>query len=194
MGGAVSPHLPAMTAAPGSHTAVPAGARERVLTLPLVLFLAGVLTVLGFALRAALVRPTAAAAIEQLADGDPDGDERERLLRILVEDGRKGGTTAERWAGALAAVALEDRDGLTAIRSALGGGQVPHPAPVDERDLLHLGDPMLRNLLAAWRAEAAGDLAAALVHWRQLAVQCRFVPHPLAAELAAAGVARTDRG
>lgn len=182
-----------MTAASGSH-ATPERVHDRVLTLPLVIFLAGVLTVLGLALRANLVRPSAAAAIEQLADGDPDGDERQRLLRILIEDAQQGGTTAERWAGALAAVALGDRAGLTAIREGLGGGDVPGPAPADERGLLHLGDPMLQNLLGAWQAEAAGDRAAALVHWRQLAVQCRFVPHPLAAELAAAGVVRTDRG
>jgi hypothetical protein len=180
-----------MTAVPGASSANTAAARERVLTLPLVVFFAAVLTVMGFALRAAAVRPSAAQAIEQLADGDPDGDERERLLRILVEDGRKGGTTAERWAGALAAVSLEDHDGLAALLAVLGGGAVPRPLPVDPRGFLHLGDPMLRNLLAAWQAEAGGDQAAAHRHWRQVAVQCRFAPRPLAAELAAAGTERT---
>lgn len=180
--------LRGMTAAPGTERNEVV--RERVFTPPLVVFLIAVLTVLGFGLSRFLIRPDATEAIELLADGDADGEERQRLLRILVEDGQHGGTVAERWAGALAAVALGDRQGLTTMLAGLGGGPVPQPLPDDPNGFLHLGDPMLRNLLAAWRAEAAGAPDEARVRWRQIAAQCRFLPHPLAAELAAAGQLR----
>jgi hypothetical protein len=174
-----------MSAVPAASSASP----QRVLTLPLVVFLGAVLMVLGYSLRAALVRPTAAEAIVQLADGDLDGEERQPLLRLLVEQGRASEAAAVRWAGAAAAVALGDRDGLGAV---LAGGDVPKPLPAkDEREFLGLGDPLLGNLVAAWLAEGAGDRELAHVHWRRLSAQCRFVPRPLAEELAAAGLRRT---
>lgn len=181
-----------MTAAPEASSAPSSPLRERVLTLPLVVFLLGVLMLLGNGLRLALARLTAAEAIVQLADGDLDGEERQRLLQFLVEDGARSAIVAEQWAGAAAAVALGDRDGLAAVRARLGGGPVPSPLPpADHREFLHLGDPLLHNLVAAWLAEGAGDPAGALVHWRRLAAQCRFAPNALAAELAADGVVRT---
>ena len=181
-----------MTKATGPTSEPTPAPRQRVLTLPLVVFLVGVLLVLGYAARLALVPPTAAQAIVLLADGDADAEERQRLLRILVQQGQVSPSIGERWAGAVAAVALEDRDGLAAVRHGLGDGDVLKPLPASqEREFLHLGDPLLGNLAAAWLAEAAGDREAALMHWRQLAGQCWFVLHPLAAELAAAGVQRT---
>lgn len=181
-----------MTPAPGPTSEPTPARRERVLTLPLAVFLVGVLLVLALGLRQSLVSPTAAQAIVLLADGDADGDERRRLLQLLVAQGRQSPAIAERWAGAVAAVALDDRDGWAALRAALGGADVLKPLPAkEEQEFLHLGDPLLGNLVAAWLAEAAGDRAGAHLHWRRLAAQCRFVPHPLAAELAAAGVLRT---
>lgn len=165
---------------------------ERLLTLPLILFLGGVLLVLGYALQRVLARPTPAQLIALLGDGDLDASERQPALRQLLAG--RSGTTTERWAAALAAVALEDREGLAATIAALDGGDVPKMLPPkEEREFLGLGDPLLQNLLAAWLAEAAGEREAALVAWRQLAAQCRFVPQPLAAELADAGIRRTDR-
>lgn len=178
-----------MTAGPGPDR--DEAARERLFTPPLVVFLAAVLTVVGFGLGSRWVRPSASAAIEELGDGDADREERERLLRILVADARIGGTVTERWAGALAAVSLGDRDALAAILGTLGSGPVPSPLPDAGQEFLHLGDPMLRNLLAAWLAEAAGERAEANRRWQQIAMQCRFVPHPLAAQLAAEGSQRT---
>jgi hypothetical protein len=187
-----------MPSAPGTTSAaLPDGVpppRERLLTWPLAVFLAGVLGVMGYALQRALARPDAAQLILLLADGDLDADGRASALRRLLDQGRSSSSTAAQWAAGLAAVALEDRDGLAAMRAVLGGGDVPNTLPdKGEREFLGLGDPFLANLAAAWLAEAAGDREQALAAWRRLAMQCRFVPRPLAAELAAAGIARTDR-
>jgi hypothetical protein len=184
-----------MSDGPGTTGVARAPRPERLLTLPLGLFLAGVLALLGSALLQTLSRPDPASAVRLLADGDLDGAERRRVLRQLLAVGVHSQATADRWAAALAAVALDDRAGLAAATSALGGGAVPNPLPdAPARELLHLGDPYLRNLLAAWVAEASGQPQVALVHWQQLAAQCRFAPRPLAAELAAAGIARSRRG
>jgi hypothetical protein len=58
------------------------------------------------------------------------------------------------------------------------------------RERLHLGDPMLGNVLAAFVAEVAGDRAEALRRWRQVAAQARLTAKPFPGELAAAGIAR----
>ncbi|MBL9076176.1 MAG: hypothetical protein JNL08_01650 [Planctomycetes bacterium] len=178
-----------MEPAPASAHPAP---RERVLTLPLVLFLLAVAAVLAIGIVPRLQRPAPADAIRLLADGDLDGDERRAVLDVLAVDGRGSADLGERWAAALAAVALGDRAALTAALQTLGGGEVPSPAPpVDAREWLGLGDPLLQNVLGAWLAEAAGDAAGAAVHWRRAAALCRYVPHALAAELAAAGSQRT---
>ncbi|MBX3463185.1 MAG: hypothetical protein KF830_08435 [Planctomycetes bacterium] len=169
--------------------------RQRVLTLPLALLLLTAFGLLAQALHRRLAQPDAATAIALLADGDLDGAERRQVMQRLVAVGSRSERIGERWAAALAAVALGDRAAWAAAAKELGGGEVPQALPpATERDLLPLGEPMLRNLAAAWLAEASGAPQEALVHWRRLATQCRFVPHPLAAELAAEGIRRTSRG
>lgn len=167
-------------------------ARERLLTLPLLLFLTVVVGVLVVALLPHLRAPSPGEAIRLLADGDLDRAGRLPVLARLADEGPAAAAPAERWAAALAAIALRDRGRLDRALAALGGGAVPQPAPpAEQREFLDLGDPLLANVLAAWLAEADGDLAGAQRHWQQLAAQCRYTPHELCAELAATGAART---
>ena len=170
---------------------VPTAPRERVFTLPLVLFLLGVAGVLAYGLWQRQRVPGADEAIMLLADGDCDRAERDRLLRITIDAAKSSDDIAHRWAGMLAAVSLGDREAHAALRSRLGG-ELAAPPPAERREFLHLGDPMLANLLAAMVAEAAGDRGLALRRWRQVAAQCHFMARPLAAELAAAGIQRSS--
>ena len=172
---------------------VPTAPRERVFTLPLVLFLLGVAGVLAYGLWQRQRVPGPDELIMLLADGDCDRAERDRLLRITIEAAKSSDDIVHRWAGMLAAVSLGDREAHAALRSRLGGESVaPPPPPAERREFLHLGDPMLANVLAAMVAEAAGDRKGALRHWRQVAAQCHFMARPLAAELAEAGIQRSS--
>lgn len=113
------------------------------------------------------------------------------MLRILLDGALQSQSVTHAWAGMLAAVALEDRTGYATLLER-GSGARPARLPAEaDRELLHLGDPLLGNLLQAMIAEAAGDLPHAGSIWRQIAVQCRFTGRPFAAELAAAAVQRT---
>jgi hypothetical protein len=171
---------------------VPRAPRERVFTLPLVLFLLGVAGVIAYGLWQRQREPGLDEAIMLLADGDLDRAERDRLLRITIDAAKGSDDIVHRWAGMLAAVSLDDRAAHAALRSRLGGEGTLPPPPAERREFLHLGDPMLANLLAAMVAEAAGDRALALRRWRQVAAQCYFMARPLAAELAAAGIQRSS--
>ena len=87
-------------------------------------------------------------------------------------------------------MALEDRTGYAALLARLGRGPMPTAVPAEaDRELLHLGDPLLGNMMRAMIAEAAGDLERSGRIWRQVAVQCRRAPS-FAAELATAAVQR----
>ncbi len=165
--------------------------RERVFTLPLTGFLVAVTVIVGSGLRSMYPSPDVDGAILLLADGDLDGDERRRMLRITIEGALHSQSVAHRWAGLLAAVVLEDRAAYQALLAPLGTGPVPTVVPAEsDRELLHLGDAMLGNLLLAMIAEAAGDRPGALHRWRQVAAQSRLTARSFAAELAAAGVRR----
>lgn len=165
--------------------------RERVFTWPLVLFLAAVLLIDVGALWRRSRLPAPADAIGLLGDGDLDGDERRPVLGVLRDAATTSPVLAEQWAGLLAAIVLEDRAAFDRIRARLGGPgpgtKVPPPA---EREFLHLGDPLLANVLAASIAEAEGRNADAVQRWQQVAAQCQLMHRPLAQELAADALRR----
>lgn len=167
-----------------------ATAAERILSLPLAMFLLVVAGIGVFAARRHLTAPTVPEAVRSLADGDLDGAERARALAALVRRGAASPLVGEQWAGLLAAVALGDRAAYEAALDRLGRvGPAALPAAA-EQEQLHLGDPMLGNLGRAMWAEAVGKRDTALRRWRQVAAQCRLAPCPLAAELAASAVDR----
>jgi hypothetical protein len=172
---------------------VSAAPRERLFTLPLVLFLLGVAGVIAYGLWQRQRVPGPDELIMLLADGDLDRAERDRLLRFTIDAAKSSDDVAHRWAGMLAAVSLGDQEAYAALRARLGGESAPPtPPPAERREFLHLGDPMLANVLAAMVAEAAGDRTDALRRWRQVAAQCYFMARPLAADLAAAGIQRSS--
>ncbi|HZN40319.1 MAG TPA: hypothetical protein VFD82_16050 [Planctomycetota bacterium] len=166
--------------------------RERILTRPLVLFLVAVALIVGFGLRSKYPTPDMDGAILMLADGDLDGKERRRMLQITLDGALQSQSVTHRWAGMLAAVALEDRTSYATLLARLGSGPMPTAVPAEaDRELLHLGDPLLGNLMQAMIAETAGDLPRSGPIWRQIAVQCRLSGGGrLAAELAEAAAQR----
>ena len=182
--------MPPAAASPPSP-APEAPRRERILTPPLVLFLVVVALIVGFGLRSKYPTPDVDGAILLLADGDLDGDERRRMLQILRDRALESQSMAHAWAGMLAAVALEDRAGYATLLARLGNGPMPSAVPAEvDRELLHLGDPLLGNLVRAMIAEAAGDLKRSGPLWRQVAVQSKLYFRPFAAELAEAAAQR----
>lgn len=166
--------------------------RERILTLPLVLFLVAVALIVGFGLRSKYPTPDMDGAISMLADGDLDGKERRRMLQITLDGALQSQSVTHRWAGMLAAVALDDRTSYATLLARLGSGPMPTAVPAEaDRELLHLGDPLLGNLMQAMIAETAGDLPRSGPIWRQVAAQCRLSGGGrLAAELAEAAAQR----
>lgn len=180
-----------MSSSPAPVGDAPPPRREPVLTPALVVFLCFVAALVGSGLWTREWSPGLGRAIELLADGDLDGEERSAMLARTVDLARSAPGLRERWAGLLAAVALEDRNAFTAARAQLPGD--PPAVPIAaERELLDLGDPLLANVLAAFAAEAAGDRTGAQRHWQQVAAQARLARRPFAGELAAAGVQRTS--
>lgn len=165
--------------------------RVRVITWPLALFLAAIVALDLGALWWRSRPPGPAAAITLLGDGDLDGDERECVLRALLEGGRNAAELAFRHGALLAAIALGDKAAYEAILSSLGGAgsamQLPAPA---ERELLHLGDPLLGVIFAGFVAEAGGDKAEALRRWGQADAQCRLRQPAFAADVVAAALRR----
>lgn len=164
---------------------------ERVLTPALVVFLTLVAGILVFSAVQRWTKPSLEAAVRELADGDLDGPDRPRVLRVVVEAAAASSEPRALWAGLLAAVALADREAYDRALARLGGGQVPTVVPGPEsRTFLDLGDPILANLAAALWAEAAGDPAAARRRWQQVRAQSVLAERPLADELAAAALSR----
>mgnify|MGYP007073187454 CR=1 FL=1 len=166
------------------------GRRARLSTALLAVFLVTVGSVVGFAVVAGGRLPAEPdAAIAALADGDLDGDERSRMLAHLRDLTRAAEPLRHRWAGLLAAVALQDRAAYAAFEARLGDPPLRVP-PAAGREWLGLGDPLLANVLAAMVDEAAGDRDAARRRWRQVAAQARVTAQGFAAELASAAEAR----
>ena len=184
-----------MVSLPPAPDGVPARAGagpDRVFRWPLVVFLTAVAAVVGGGWWANQRLPGVAEGVLWLADGDLDAEERRRVLGAVVAGAQHSDDPEARWAGLMAAVALGDRAGYSAVAAPLlGPGAtlkvVPKPM---QRSMLHLGEPMLGNLARGLLAEVDGDRAAAGVAFRQVLAQGRFVAMPLAVELATAGLER----
>lgn len=167
---------------------------ERILTRPLFAFLILLAAIGSHAAWDRFRAPAAAVTIRELADGDLDGAERARALRALVAAGAASARLEIQWAGLIAAVGLSDRVAYAAAWKQVGGsvsdltGLRP-PAAADRPDL-GLGDAVLVGVAQATWLEAASQRDQARVRWRQVEAQCRIVPRPLAAELAAAAIER----
>ena len=142
----------------------------------------------------ALAGPNAnGSLIVALADGDLDGDERGAMLRRVVQLGETSKDPRGKWAGLLAAVALEDEGACAAALRGLGGTEEVSPTvvpPEAARGFLDLADPMLGNLGRAWWAEAAGEPEQARVLWGQVAAEARLSAAPLASKLAGLALGR----
>lgn len=160
--------------------------RERVFTPALLLFLLGVAAVVGWSAWTRHPSPDLEGCIEQLADGDLDRDERERMLLRTIDLALGEDSVRGRVAGRLAALALQRREPFGAFASAVEGLQLP----AARRRWLDLGDPLLANVLAARLLEGAGDAAAARTKWTQVSAQARMVGNVLAAEQAVAAAER----
>ncbi len=179
-----------MVAATDAGAVAPAPPRrERLITLPLAVFLVVVVATVAWNLRQRFAPVSVAEAIALLADGDLDGAERERVLRGMLAGAAHD--ARERWAVLLAAVALEDRAAYAQARAALaaGGGAIEVPPPA-ARAALHLGDAILGNVMAASVAEIAGDRAEARARWQLVATQGTLARQAFAVELALAGSKR----
>jgi len=162
---------------------------QRLLTVPLAVFLLVTVGTLFGALVLRTEEPDLEGAIELLADGDLDREERDRALSLVVELGSAADRLRGRWAAVLAAVALQDRAAFDRCEQRLGRAH-ERIVPAERQKWLSLGDSLLANMLAAMLAEASEDREGALRHWRQVALQSRFVGNPVAAELAKEGQAR----
>ena len=161
--------------------------RERVLTWPLLAFLLVVAAAVGLGFATGARAATVDEAIELLADGDLDGDERDRMLLRTIDLAREAESRRGRWAGLLAAAAAEDEGAYAHFDARIGDGADAAPDAA-ERRWLDLGDPLLANLLKARIAALRGDDAGAEVAWRQVAAQARMTANGFAAQLAAAAL------
>lgn len=184
-----------MTASPSpaiaGGTGLPPAPRERVLTWPLAGFLLLVAAAVGLGWLQNHPRPDLPAAVRLLADGDLDGAERKRVLAGIVASAATAEGPMATWAVLLAAIALEDRAAYAAALARLGGGPSPANVPsAAERGLLHLGDPLLGDVLAGGVAEAAGAFPEARQRWQRVAVQSQLTRRVFAQELATAALAR----
>ncbi len=163
---------------------------ERVFTWPLVVFLTLVAAVVGQGLLARLRQPDLPGAVRLLGDGDLDGDERRPVLERVRALGAGDSGSFGNWAALLACIDLADAPGHAAATAALGGEPWRHLPSAAEARFLHLGNPLLGNVLAAAVAEGGGDRAAARTRWQQVAAQARMMGKPFPAELAAAALTR----
>lgn len=154
---------------------------ERVLTKPLVAFLVLVAAVVVVSIVTRHPRVDLEGAIELLADGDLDHQERQRMLLQTMDLAQQATSLRQRWAGLLAAVALQDRQAFAVLEARLGVGAA---LPEEEREWVALGDPLLANVLAAMCAQASENKTLARVKWAQVAAQARMTGHAFAAELA----------
>lgn len=169
-------------AAPVAKPPAASAAPERLLTRPLIGFLALVALALAASLASRWQRPDLPATLRCLADGDLDGAERVPMLRRLRQLAPATAGPTAKWAEWLAAIALE----------VPGTGSVPpaEPPTAADRPFLGLGDPVLDAACAAGLAESAGDRPAALAQWQLVLVRSRLSRRAFAADLAAAAVQR----
>jgi len=161
--------------------------QERLLTPALLAFLLAVGGVVAWAIATRHPTPDLEGCVELLADGDLDRDERERILLRTIDLAADDQSVRGRVAGYLAALALQDRGAFARLDEAIGPSL---ELPPSERGWLDLGDPLLRNVLAARLLESGGDVPAARSKWAQVAQQARMVGNGLAGELSAAAVDR----
>lgn len=164
---------------------------NRVLTAPLVAFLVVVAGIVGTALWTRHPSPDLEGSIEILADGDLDLRERQRMLLRVIDLAGQADSLRARWAGALAAVSLQDREGFAGFESKLGDGAA-RVLPEAERRWLSLGDVVLANVHLAMDAEASADKELAVKKWGQVAAQGRITANRFASELAAAALERLE--
>lgn len=164
-------------------------APDRVLTAPLVAFLVVVLGIVVTAMALRNPSPDLDGSIELLADGDLDQRERQRMLLRVVELAKDSNDLRQRWAGALAAISLQDRASFEALEATLGAGQA-RVLPADQCEWLAMGDVVLANVHLAMSAEASGSKALALTKWGQVGAQAKVRANALADELAKAAVQR----
>jgi hypothetical protein len=164
-------------------------ASDRVLTAPLALFLVVVLGIVATAVVLRHPSPDLDGSIELLADGDLDHRERQRMLLRVAELAIDAGNLRQRWAGALAAISLQDRAAFEALEATLGDGQA-RVLPIDQCEWLAMGDVVLANVHLAMTAEASGNNERALFKWGQVRAQARITANALAGELAKAAEQR----
>ena len=138
-----------------------------------------------------------ADAVVRLEDGDLERSEREAMLAIVLrgDGGADGGADAAApgLAAAMAAVALGDEP---AYRRRCGARPLPFAAPPPPASLQRaaLGDPVLRALLLAMAAEAAGDPQARVLFLYERAAQSSALfGMQFARRLAEAGLQRLPR-
>lgn len=164
-------------------------APERLLNLPLILFLALVLALVAGAVVTRHPNPDLDGSIELLADGDLDFEERQRILLRVVDLGKKAESKRQLWAGLLSAVILQDRASFKEFDAKLGAG-TERILPAADLEWLSLGDVVVANLYRAMVAEASGDKQLARTKWSQVSAQSRMTGYVFAGELAAAAMQR----
>jgi hypothetical protein len=178
-----------------------AAGSDRLVTAPLLVFAGIVLGVVTIGLVTRHPRPGLDGAIELLADGDLDGDERRRMLARTLELARQAPQAAQsarhHFAGLMAAAALQDHEAFAAL-SERWAERWAEPAPTAQQmaaallpdEWLALGDPLLANLKAATCAELAGDGDAAQREWRRVAAVARMTGNDFVSGLAEAAAQR----
>ena len=164
-------------------------ASERLLTVPLVLFLVLVLALVSGAILTRHPSPNLDGSIQLLADGDLDFEERKRILLRLVDLAKEADAKRQLWAGLLAAVILQDRASFREMDARLGVG-LARLLPEADLEWLMLGDVVVANVYLAMVAEASGDKQVARTKWGQVAAQARMTGYVFAGELAAAAKQR----
>jgi hypothetical protein len=164
---------------------------NRVFTLSLLLFLAGVAGVTAFGLVGRWRQPDAAEAVAALMVGDVDGAERRELLQRVFELASASTDPMAQLQAAMAAVALDSETQFASAAARLGGESLAGVAVgAASRPEAALGDTVIANLLAALVAERNGDRAAAATRYAQVVAQGRLWRMRLAGRLATAGARR----
>ena len=164
-------------------------AHDRVLTAPLVVFLAVVLGVVTAAMWFRHPTPDLNGSIQMLADGDLDQSERERMLLRVIELADGSEDLRQRWAATLACISLQDRESYAVFEATLGTDEA-RVLPSDQHEWLAMGDVVLANIHLAMTAEATANKLLALKKWGQVEQQGRVTGNAFAGELARAAQQR----
>ena len=166
---------------------------ERIFTAPLLALLLLVVATVGHGFLTRYPCPDLPGAVRLLGDGDLDGDERQRMLVRVRTLGLTVPGDFAQWAALLACIDLGDAGGHAAALQALGEEPWRHLPTAADRRFLHLGNPLLGNVLAAAVAEALPDRAAARTKWAQVQAQATLMGKPFPRELAAAAIIRLQQ-